>query len=101
MSVTFAIGGMETSVFILLLTLSADLYLEGHTRAAALTCALLLLTRPDGVLFVGPLIVDRLWRGWREKKLPWAEAGIFLLGLTPWVIFATFYFGSPIPHSIA
>jgi len=101
MSVTFAIGGMETSVFIFLLTLSADLYLEGRTQAAALTSALLLLTRPDGVLFAGPLVVDLLWKCWREKKFPWAEAGIFLSVVLPWVIFATLYFGSPIPHSIA
>jgi hypothetical protein len=101
MSVTFAIGGMETSVFILLLTLTADRYLEGHTRTAALTSALLLLTRPDGVLLVGPLILALLGKRWREKKFPWAEAGIFLSVLAPWGLFATLYFGSPIPHSIA
>jgi 4-amino-4-deoxy-L-arabinose transferase-like glycosyltransferase len=104
MSVTFAVGGMETSVFILWLTLTADLYLAGRTRAAALTSALLLLTRPDGALFVGPLILDLLWRRWREtsssKKLPLAEAGIFLLALAPWAIFAALYFGSPIPHAV-
>ncbi len=100
MSVTFAIGGMETSVFILILTLSTDLYLAGRTRAAALTSALLLLTRPDGALFVGPVILDLVWRRARERRLPWAEAGIFLLALAPWVIFATLYFGSPIPHTI-
>ncbi len=104
MSVTFAIGGMETSVFVLLLVLSADLYLAGRARWAALTSALLLLTRPDGVLFVGPLILDLLWRGWRGRRTgawPWAEAAIFLGALAPWAIFAAFYFGSPIPHSIA
>jgi len=103
MSVTFAVGGMETAVFILLLTLSADLYLAGRTRAAALTSALLLLTRPDGVLFVGPVILDLVWRRARERprRAPWAEAAIFLLTLAPWAIFATLYFGSPLPHTIA
>ena len=122
MSVTFAIGGMETSVFILLLVLSADLYLAGRARWAALSAALLLLTRPDGALLVGPLILDLLWRrAWRGrgrqaafrpstvaqgryaslKAWPWAEAAIFLAALAPWAIFAAFYFGSPIPHSIA
>ncbi|MGH2522452.1 MAG: hypothetical protein ACRDH2_08105, partial [Anaerolineales bacterium] len=92
---------METSVFILLLILTADLYLNRRTRWAALTSALLLLTRPDGVLFVGPLILDLVVRRARERKFPWAEAGIFLLALAPWAIFATAYFGTPIPHSIA
>src|SRR5574342_655752 len=35
MSVTFAIGGMETSVFILLLLTTSHLYVSGRTRAAA------------------------------------------------------------------
>jgi len=101
MSVTFAVGGMETSVFILLLILSADLYLAGRARWAALASALLLLTRPDGVLFVGPVLLDLLWRQWRARKWPWAEAGIFLAALAPWAVFAAVYFGSPIPHSVS
>jgi len=101
MSVTFAIGGMETSVFILLLVGTAELYLSGRTRWAALTAGLLLLTRPDGALFVGPLILDLLWRRGREKKFPLVEASLCLTPLIPWVIFATLYFGSPLTHSIA
>jgi hypothetical protein len=101
MSVTFAIGGMETSVFICLLVLSANLYVSGHTRSAAFVCALLLLTRPDGALWVGPLLLDMSIRGLQARRWPLAEAGIFLLTLAPWIIFATLYFGSPLPHSIA
>jgi len=101
MSVTFAIGGMETSIFVLLLTLGADLYLSGKGTAAALTSALLLLTRPDGILFTGPLILDALGRGWRTRRWPRAEALVFSLTLAPWLIFATLYFGTPIPHSVA
>jgi hypothetical protein len=101
MSVTFAIGGMETSVFMLLLVLSASLYLEAHTGWAALTSALLLLTRPDGLIFVGLLLIDIAWQGWRRRRVPWREAMVFLLMCAPWALFATAYFGSPIPHSIA
>lgn len=101
MSVAFAIGGMETSVFILLLTLMADLYLSGRTRWAAFTAGLLLLTRPDGVLLVAPIVFDQLIRAWRERRWPWAEAAIFIGTGLPWAIFATLYFGSPIPNSVA
>ncbi len=104
MSVTFAIGGMETSVFIFLLTLTAYLYVIGTTRLAAITGALVLLTRPDGVLLVGPIILD-LVVGWlrqrRQRRFPWAEAGLFVGTLAPWAVFATLYFGSPVPQSIA
>jgi len=101
MSVTFAIGGMETSVFILLLTFTAWAYVTGRTRSAAVAAALLLLTRPDGALLVAPMMLDLLVRRGRARTFPWAEAGLFLAVLAPWVIFATVYFGSPIPHSLA
>jgi len=114
MSVTFAVGGMETSVFILLLTLTADLHLSGRSRWAALTAALLLLTRPDGLIFIGPLWLDWIARPIITtlrsptersvttivRRLPWVEGAIFLGALAPWVVFATGYFGSPLPHSI-
>jgi hypothetical protein len=110
MSVTFAIGGMETSVFICLLTLTAELYLAGRERPAAFTAALSLLTRPDGIIFVGPLMVDWLWsRLSRAQRAPkdalvartlTSAPAVFSLTLLPWAIFATLYFGSPIPHSV-
>jgi hypothetical protein len=101
MSVTFAVGGMETSVFILLLVASAYAYLRQRTRPAAVLAALLLLTRPDGALFVLPLILDLVFRRARARSFPFAEAGLFLAVLAPWAVFATAYFGSPLPHSIA
>jgi arabinofuranosyltransferase len=101
MSVTFAIGGMETSIFILLLLLAALAYVRGRTRLAAAAGALILLTRPDGALLVAPLILDLVLRRARQKQSPFAEAGIFLAVLAPWVIFATLFYGSPVPASIA
>jgi hypothetical protein len=101
MSVTFAIGGMETSVFVLLLTLSALAYVRGRTRWAAASGALVLLTRPDGALLVAPMIAGLVAQRARERRFPWAEAGVFLALLAPWAVFASLYFGSPIPNSIA
>ena len=101
MSVTFAIGGMETSVFIFLLTLTAYLYVIDTTRLAAITGALALLTRPDGVLLVAPLMLDLVVRRLRQRRFPWGEVGLFLLVMAPWAVFATLYFGSPVPQSIA
>lgn len=100
MSVTFAVGGMETSVFILLLVATAYSYISGHVRWAVVFAGLLLLTRPDGLLLAGPLGVDFLIRRLRARQFPTAEALLFLGVVLPWVIFATRYFGSPIPHSI-
>jgi hypothetical protein len=105
-SVTFAIGGMETSVFVLLLVLTARLYLR-RQAAWALTASLALLTRPDALIFIGPLGLDFVVRWFisarRTAALPalLKPALAFFSPLLPWIIFATLYFGSPIPHSIA
>ncbi len=135
-SVTFAVGGMETSIYVLLITLTALLYLRGSARSVhprpaspaldiavsnrsyypfpwwAVTAALALLTRPDALIFLGPLWLDfsirwlnslrntphvlRLTFGKFLKPL-----FIFVLPFLPWLLFATFYFGTPVPHSIA
>jgi len=110
-SVTFAIGGMETSVCVMLLTLTAILYL--HRRPAwGLIAALALLTRPDALIFLGPISLDyglRLLPGLRNTKYAILNTqysihktiALFLAPLIPWLVFATLYFGTPVPHSIA
>ena len=118
-SVTFAIGGMETSIYVLLITLTALLYLQGRSGWAA-TAALSLLTRPDALIFLGPLWLDlglrwlnslrntshvRVFFAGCASRLTFDQilkpALLFLIPLLPWLLFATFYFGTPLPHSIA
>ncbi|MFP3852847.1 MAG: hypothetical protein ACLFWD_00990 [Anaerolineales bacterium] len=107
MSVTFAIGGMETSLFITLLLATYYLALDERFRLAALSGAMLLLTRPDGLLFIGPLAIERLrqrWPEFRERRLAREsilELAFFLLPLLLWGLVAWLYYGSPIPHSVA
>ncbi len=100
-SVTFAIGGMETSVYILWLTLAALAYAEGRWTLAFLAGGLSLLTRPDALILLLPLGADYLWR---QRHTPFKQrlrpllpgAGLVLA----WAGFATAYYGSPIPHSL-
>jgi hypothetical protein len=107
-SVTFAIGGLETSLFVLLLVGTACAHLEGHHNLTMLLAALALLTRPDALIFIGLLGLDRLWQvvqEQRQKRLSTSrllvELLVFLVPTASWLIFAYFYFGSPLPHSIA
>ncbi len=102
-SVTFAIGGLETSVVVLLLTAAVWAFLAGHPVLTALASALALLTRPDALILVGPLVLHRLWRAFRAPREPirLGEILAFLLPLTAWGIFAALYYGSPLPHSMA
>ena len=100
-SVTFAIGGLETSVYVLLLTATVWGYLEQRRRLTALGAVLALLTRPDALILVGPLLLDRLVRAWRKHEtIRIDELLVFLLPGLAWAAFATLTFGSPIPHSV-
>ncbi len=107
MSVTFSIGGMETSLFIALLAATLYLHSVGRPVGAALTAALSLLTRPDAVLLLGPLALERLRLALglprpRARRVPvsWKEASAFLVPVAAWVAAATAFYGSPIPHSV-
>lgn len=122
-SVTFAIGGLETSLYVLLLIATTSAYLEKRFSLAAVTASLAILTRPDAVLLVGPLILGRLIQFWRSVKLRFQRVSIgdeniqktrveitrffnrevapFSSPLLAWYSFAWMYFGSPIPHSVA
>jgi hypothetical protein len=97
MSVTFAIGGMETSIYILLILSTFYLYCIGKTRLSVASCALAVLTRPDALLVALPLFGHMAIS---LRRVPWREALLFVILLAPWVIFATLYFGSPLANSI-
>lgn len=111
-SVTFAIGGLETSVYILLLTGMIYAHWQGRHALAALLACLALFTRPDALILIGLVALDRagqIFKAWQHSRrngasapgLPWAEALIFGLPTLAWIAFSTAYFGNPLPHSIA
>jgi len=103
-SVTFAIGGLETSVFVLLLTGAAAAHADGRRAWTAGLAALSVLARPDAGLLVAPLFADRLFLAIRrtDREPPrWREMAAFALPLLAWFGPATLYYGSPIPHSIS
>ena len=126
-SVTFAVGGLETSVYVLLLTGMFCAHLARRHRLAALLAALALLTRPDALILIGLVALDRAWqllreareaRSWQDRagiqdresyanligdilRQAAPELAIFLIPTLLWLGFATVYFGTPIPHSVA
>jgi len=122
-SVTFAIGGLETSLYVFLLTAAVWAYVTRCHKLSSLCAALALLTRPDALILILPLaavrllglvlhkILDRL----RSNKavaflrnfgmdnpapLTWQEVLAFVLPVAVWGGFAWIYFGSLIPHSM-
>ena len=120
MSVSFAIGGMETSVFILLMLATFTAHLERRLVTSAVLAALSFLTRPDAALIVvlvfGQLVLENIKCQISNIKprpaylkfetlAPARSAGvwllIFVLVVGPWLIFATVFYGNPLPQSVA
>ncbi|MEB2289101.1 MAG: hypothetical protein OZ934_13425 [Anaerolineae bacterium] len=106
-SVTFAIGGMETSVAILWMVAAASAYVAGRERWMALFAALGVLTRVDALLWVGLFFAHQLFVAWRAgrgrgwARLPWRSWAIFVATLAPWYLFSAAYFGGLLSRSLS
>ncbi|HLV81911.1 MAG TPA: hypothetical protein VKT32_16605, partial [Chthonomonadaceae bacterium] len=90
----WAISGMETG----LVTLCGAWIWLAYTQRRYLTAyaalALLFLLRWDSALLALVLTAAICWR---ERRLPLRELGLYALLIGPWLLFATLYFGNPIP----
>jgi len=107
-SVTFAIGGMETSLFVACMLATFYLHSLEQPAGAALVGALSLLTRPDALLFLMPLATERVRRSlpqghWNPEPLPIRRKELVAaaLPLTLWALFGWASYGSPLPQTIA
>lgn len=90
-------SGMETAFFTFLVVVSFY-YLQVRRPYYALAAATLAtVTRPEGVLALGLVLIVSLWR-YREHWLSLMLTPAVIL--VPWVLFANWYFGSAIPNTI-
>jgi len=77
---------------------TAEAYVaRNRLNQAALFGALATLTRPDALVL--PVLIA-LYDVAARRRIPWKPVAIFIAVLAPWLIFATAYFGSPLPLSI-
>jgi hypothetical protein len=93
----WSISGMETGLYIFLISLVFYFYNRKDFRLVPVFLALACLTRIDGLILIAALSLDYLLL---YKKIPWKIIGLSFLYILPWILFAAFYFGSPIPNSI-
>lgn len=89
--------GMEIHLFALLFLLALDFHLRDRATAAAVTSALLFLTRPEGALLAAMLLAHR-WL--RERKPPVHQAVAALATTLPWLLFALAYYGNVLPRTL-
>ncbi len=93
----FSMTGMETSFYALLIVAAFLALTYDAGKIAALLAALALVTRLDGAaVALGVFSFLLLAR----RRIPWVEAAIFAVVALPWYLFAAWYFGSPLPHSM-
>lgn len=90
-------GGETLFLHVLLLPLGFFLHRRGHEIAAAVIFALAILTRMDAALFAAIV-----YAGWavQRRRLPWAQGLAIGLTLAPWLIYATWTFGQPLPSTL-
>jgi hypothetical protein len=106
----FSINGMETAILVFfLLSLWAELERSAGPRIGPLALAFagLMWTRPDGCIPAALLVISHLLfraRGGDAKTVAWRPLllgiGVSILIYLPWFLWAWWYYGSPIPHTI-
>jgi hypothetical protein len=95
----YSASGMETGIYTFMILLVLYLYEQRRWKLMALVGGILVLVRPDGLLAL--LVIALFWIiDKHELKTGIKYALLTGLVMLPWFIFATWYFGSPIPHSI-
>ncbi len=89
--------GMETTFYVALQLAALICALERRPTAAGLLTGLVCLTRYDGVLFAGALLL-LLWIERRAFPLRALTAAAAVT--VPWFLFAQLYFGSVLPNTL-
>ena len=95
--VTWSVSGMETSLSVALVTLSFHALASNRPARAGVWTGLAGLARPDGALVAVAIGAFLVWRARRDAARYLAVTALVVL---PWLVFATVYFGSPIPTSV-
>ena len=111
--VSHAVSGMETPLYLLLITTTFTMAFRGQLRLAAASAGLAVLLRPDALILVGALTGAIALQTWRHRQgrslrdsiremlgLYWKPVAVFVVVVAPWVGAAWLYFGSPIPQSL-
>lgn len=107
--VDFSMNGMETAFMVFFVAFTWHVFASGaRLWPCSLACTGLQWTRPDGCVFFAVLALAWMlfsaggagfdWRGRITRVLGAIALGVVLY--LPWFLFAWWYYGSPIPHTI-
>ncbi len=107
-NIEFASNGMESAFLVLFTVLAfAELIRAEGLRTGRLGAAFagLMWTRPDAFVVAGGLALGTLLFSPAEARKPLFRKGLRAVALgialyAPWLVFATVYYGSPLPQTI-
>jgi len=91
--------GSEIPLYVALILGGFAGYARRRYNWAAVFAALAVLARPDGLLV--PVLLGTHYLITERHPIPWRAVIIFAGLVLPWVVFSSFYFGSPIPATLA
>jgi hypothetical protein len=96
--ILFGMAGMETEIAVAVLLAGFWYVLDDRPVAAGIALGAALIARPDFVLWVAAALT---WLALRRPRRELLRAGAWaaIVGL-PWYVFATAYYGTPIPETI-
>lgn len=103
--VDFSSSGLENSlvhclvVAFAIVTVRPETDVGARLAQAAFVAALLFLTRPDAWIFTLPVLLNLTWRAWHVDRRALLTAGIATGPAVAWLLFATIYYGSPVPNT--
>lgn len=93
----YSVAGLETPLYCLLITLTVWLSMAGSLARAGWVAALLVATRPEGILFASvPLVVGLLENRTRSGIMAVLPSVLTLAGLTAWRFLV---FGDVVPNT--
>ncbi|TLV00104.1 hypothetical protein [Dyadobacter luticola] len=105
-SIDYSINGMETAFMLLgIVLLIRELFIsvKPNPLRLGLIFAFLMWSRPDAFIHIGSLLLGYLLfknRSWEYFKGFFQGGLIGILFYLPWILFAWWYYGNPVPNTI-
>ncbi len=96
-SIIFAMGGMETPLYALLIVAALYSYDPERPTAGIILAALCVWMRLDGAIVGAALLGSAALS---RRRIPWRQAALYALLIMPWFVFSLLYTGSVFPHSL-
>ncbi len=95
--ILWGMAGMESQIAVFVLFLTMYQALKLNTVGLGISMALCLYARPDFAIF---LLVVALYLFVTDRSILMKSAGLGAALYAPWLLFTTWYYGSPVPNTI-